>query len=884
MLSPGTRLGPYEILAELGAGGMGVVYRARDTRLGREVALKVLLGRHAEDPAMAERFEREAQAISALSHPGICTLFDVGEADGTHFLVMELLDGESLAARLARGPLPLAEALALGGAVAAALAAAHGRGIVHRDLKPGNIMLTRRGPKLLDFGLAKLHAASHGLLDAPFRATATAPLTSAGTLVGTLAYMAPEQLEGREADARSDIFALGCVLHEMLTAERPFNGATQASLIAAILHEEPRSLASLQPPVPQALDRLVGACLAKHPEERWQSALDLARELAWLGEGAGADRGAATPRPTARRAVPLAIAVAATALVTAALAAVFLRQPHRPGETTRFSIAPPPGYSFLGLVKLAPDARRAMFVLAAEGGRNVVGVRTFDRLGTRLLPGTEDARGMFWSPDGREIAFFADRRLKRTGADGGPAQTVCDAGGAFSGAWGSQGTILFTAEFGGPILAVAATGGTPRPVTTIDAAGGDVSHFHPAFLPDGRHFVFVARNLDPDKTSVVLASLDSKRVQRLFHADSSALFVEPGYLLFGRDNAMFAWRFDPRALKLEGEPVPAFEDVRYGTEDNLLGASAAGDRLVYLPSPGRRRLVWVDRKGRELGTLGEVGAYEDVRVSPDGGRVAVTRRDPSHGQNQDVWVLDVGRGTGSRITAERTDEFDPSWSPDGERLFYVSDRLGFYDVYERPAGGGGETAVLQTKQDKVLPAVTPDGRHLLVTVEAGGDYSRVLAPLSASGEPVRLSGDSRFSEEHAALSPDGAWTAFDSGESGAREVYVQPVAGGAKRQVSIGGGHMPVWSRSGSELFYAASDGMLMSVPLQLAAGAVRIGEPQPLFLLDLAVSGEIEFPRHPYDVSPDGERFLVVRPAPGSEPDRAIVVTNWAEELKTAR
>ncbi len=468
-------------------------------------------------------------------------------------------------------------------------------------------------------------------------------------------------------------------------------------------------------------------------------------------------------------------------------------------------------------------------------------------------------------------------------AEGGPVQTICESGGAFYGAWSRQGTILFVKEFTGPIVAVPATGGTPRPVTAPDAARGE-AHGHPAFLPDSRHFVFVARDIDPEKTSVMLGSLDSKDVRRLFPADSNAVFADPGYLLFGRNSAIFAWRFDPRSLELIGDPVPAFEPVRSLPEDNFLAASAAGNRVVYVSWFGRRRLVWMDRKGRELGTLGEIGGYTDVRISPDGRKVAVALRDPAHGQNQDVWVLDALRGTGSRVTIELTDEFNPAWFPDGERLVYVSDRAGFFDLYERPASGGAEKILLRTKQDKILPTVSSDGRNLLMSVSEAANHARVLVPLPERGDSRRLSAGSRFSKEHPEISPDGRWTAFNSNESGQREVYVQPLPEGPKRQVSIGGGQMPVWNRNGSELFYAARDGTLMSVTIRLAAGRLETAEPQPLFPLQLGVKGELPWLHHPYDVSPDGQRFLVIRRAPDTEADSAVVVTNWTAVLGKAR
>jgi Tol biopolymer transport system component len=862
---------------------MGEVYRAKDTRLDRTVAVKVLAAHLSSSPEVRQRFEREAKTISQLSHPHICALHDVGREGETEYLVMEYLEGETLADRLLKGPLPLEQTLRYGIEIADALDKAHRQGIVHRDLKPGNVMITKSGVKLLDFGLAKAFDQEGPVESLTSAATSAKDLTAEGAILGTLSYMAPEQLEGKKVDSRTDIFALGATLYEMATGKKAFATSSQASLITLIMSADPPPISQVQPTSPPALDRVVKSCLAKDPEDRWQSAGDVAKELKWIAEGSAVAIPSIVAAGRKRREM-LAWGIAVLAVVLSVLAVLLARRPQAPEELMRFTIMPPSGKGFLGFAELSPDARRIAFVIQDEGGRNSIAVRSLDGLEMRRLPGGEDARGVFWSPDGREIAFFSEGRLKRIGADGGPVQTICESGGAFSGAWSRQGTILFTKEFGAPIVAVPATGGAPQPVTALDVARGEVAHFHPAFLPDGLHFLFVARNIDPEKTSVMLASLDSKEVRRLFHADSNAVFAEPGYLLFARDNALFAWRFDPRSRKLAGEPAPALEQVRYGTEDNSLSLSAAGNRVAYLPWLMRRRLVWVDRKGRELGTLGEIGGYEDVRVSPDGGKVAVALRDPSHGQNQDVWVLDASRGTGSRITAERTDEFDPAWFPDGERLVYVSDHVGFYDLYARPASGGAEKILVRTKQDKVLPTVSPDGRHLLYSASKGANFTRVLALLSGGGDSLQLSGDSRFSEEHPEISPDGLWTAFESSESGQREVYVQPLPGGPKRQVSIGGGQMPVWNRNGSELFYAARDGMLMSVALRLAAGRLEIAEPQPLFLLRLGVGGEVQFPRHPYDVSPDGQRFLVVRRAPDTEADGAVVVTNWTAVLGRAR
>ncbi|HEY7114248.1 MAG TPA: protein kinase [Thermoanaerobaculia bacterium] len=876
-LSAGTRLGPYEILAPLGAGGMGEVYRARDTRLGRTVAIKILLATRTQSAEARLRLEREAKTISQLSHPHICALFDVGREGETEYLVMEFLEGETLADRLARSSLSLDLALRYGSEIAGALETAHRSGVIHRDLKPANVMLTRTGVKLMDFGLARTAAPAAPGVSLSALATEEKPLTAEGGILGTVPYMAPEQLEGKDADARTDIFALGATLYEMATGRKPFAGGSPASVMSAILTADPEPISKLAPASPPALDRMVRTCLAKDPDDRWQNAGDVARELRWIAENPRADGRTGTRRAGGLASVAWAVAGLAVVL---AVVAVLRRTDNAPMEPLRFTISPPPGYAFFGMLKLSPDARRILFLLQDDTGRNSVWVRPLDSLDMRRLPGTDDARGMFWSPDGREIAFFSEKKLKRISPEGGPVQTICDSGFAYNGAWSRTGTILFRRVWGEPILAVAASGGAPRPVTTVDVARGEVTHDHPAFLPDGRHFLFVALNADREKTAAMLGSLDSKDVRLLFRTDSEAVFADPGFLLFGHDSAVFAWRFDPRKLALIGQPTPAFEQVQFSRDDNNLAASAARDRIVYLTWLAKRRLVWVDRKGREVGTVGAVGGYADVRLSPDGGRVAVTLRDPAHAQNEDVWVLDASRGTSTRITAEPTEEFDPAWFPDGERLVYVSDRAGFYDLYERPASGGPEKLLVRTRQDKVLPTVSPDGERLLASVGEGGFYARVLFPTSGTGEAGGLSGGSRYLEQHAEFSPDGRWTAFDSDESGQREVYVQPLQAGPKRQVSIGGGQMPVWNRNGRELFYLARDGTLMAVALHEDAGRLNSAEPQPLFPLALGTGGELQWHRHPFDVSPDGARFLVIRRAPDTEPDAAVVVTHWTAAL----
>jgi len=886
-LEPGARLGPYEILGPLGAGGMGEVYRAKDTRLGREVAIKVLPEHLSMDAKVRTRFEREARAISSLNHPHICSLFDVGRENGVEYLVMELVEGQTLAARLDKGPLPLPALLQAGIEIASALDRAHRQGIVHRDLKPANIMMTKSGVKLLDFGLARhreppVEGESSGRSSMPTRSAPSGPLTQQGAVLGTFQYMAPEQLEGGEADARSDLFSFGCVLFEMATGKRAFSGKSRASLAGAILRDVPAPISSVDATLPPALDHLVEACLAKDPEDRVQTAHDVGLQLQWI---AGSLSRAPTPAAAFRGRKfreGIAWAVAALSILAGAFAAILTHGPGAPHERLRFAIMPPSGQALIGSVQLSPDGGRLLLLLVDESGKISAAVRSLDGLEVKRIRGADNVLGAFWSPDGKEIAFFLDGKLRRGGVDGGAVQTICESKGAFTGAWSPRGTIIFGEQLGGPILAVPATGGTPRPVTTLDAAWGDTVHTHPAFLPDGTHFLFMAPNMDPAKSSVMLASLESKEVRRLFHADASAVYSAEGYLLFGRDDAVFAWRFDPGQLKLIGDPVPALQGVHWLSTDNYLGLSAAGDRVAYLSWSLSRRLVWVDRTGKELGTLGESGGYTDVRISPDGRKVAVSARDLSRGRNLDIWVLDPSRATGTRITADRNDEFNPAWFPGGDRLIYVSDRYYAYDLFERPASGGPERMLVRTQRDKLLPSVLQDGRHVLTdSPHYAGQHTLVLFDLAAGGTPRPLSGDSHFSEQHPAISSDGRWAAFDSDEPGQREVFIQPFPEGPRRQVSVGGGQMPVWSRSGSELFYMAPEGMLKSVALRFAGGGVDISEPRALFLLLLGVSGELPWLIHPYDVSPDGQRFLVIRGSPGAEPDGAVVVTDWTSVLK---
>ena len=759
-------------------------------------------------------------------------------------------------------------------------------------------MLTKSGVKLLDFGLAKTFerpldaagreqaaAGQHPLAENISTALPTVVggpnLTAAGTILGTFQYMAPEQLEGKEADARTDIFALGATLYEMATGKKAFAATSQASLIGAILHTDPAPISTVYPMSPPALDRVVKTCLAKDPEDRWQNAGDIGKELRWIGEGSAAGvAGPVATRSRRRLRETTAWALAAIGLLVGTVSLMTRRGTAAP-QPLRFVQSPPTDISFRFQDRpaVSPDGHRIAFIVADRGGQTRIWVRHLDTLDVQELPGTGGAVSPFWSPDGRQIGFFQSDRLRRIDAEGGSIQTICEnTGGYFGATWGATGQIVFGSEFGAPVSRVSAEGGARVPVTVVDRARGDAAHTYPTFLPDGRHFVFAARNVDPSKTVLVLADLDSKETRILWRADSNAIWSPRGYLLYAREGTLFAQRFDARRLQPVGNPAAVVDNVHFFTDNSLMQASAGGDVLAYGLWRHDRRLVWLDRKGTEVGTLGQVADYEDVRISPSGDRVAVSIRDATAGRNLDVWVLDVARGIASRITSERSDEFDSTWSPDGQRLYYVSDRAGYYDLYARPAGGGPEEVVLKTGWDKLVSDVCPDGSGLLFGGSPAGAREDIwLLPLAAGAQakPMFQTG---FSEYSARLSPDGRWMAFSSDEPGSREIFVQAFPSGPRRRVSISGGASPIWGRDGKELFYIAGDGRITAVPFRADASGPAFGPAVSLF--DLKAAGLSAFDPRPFDVGSDG-RFLAVRVV-GEEPSNPIIVdVNWTERLR---
>jgi len=872
-LAAGTRLGPYEVLALLGAGGMGEVYRARDTRLDRTVAIKVLPEHLARNPDLRARLEREARAVAALNHPHICALHDIGSQDGVDFLVMEYLEGETLALRLARGPVLPDQALTLAVQIADALGAAHHKGITHRDLKPGNIMLTKSGAKLLDFGLARL-SPSPVAHQQDLPTLSGDVLTQRGTLLGTLPYMSPEQLEGKDADSRSDLFAFGAVLYEMITGRRAFPGNSAASVIAAIMDSTPAPLDAAG--LPASLDRLVHTCLAKDPDLRWQSARDLARELTWLQQpGPGQP---AVPAPTRRTWLPWTLA-AACLILFALLGLLWLRRPPPSTQLLKLSILPPENVP-PRTVALSPDGRQIAFTTGIEGSGRLW-LRSFDSLEARPVPQGDGASYPFWSPDSRSLAFFAQGKLKRADL-GGAVSTLADAPGGRGGSWNRDGVILFVPRIGEGVFRIPAAGGVPTPVVRLDLARGENSYRWPHFLPDGRRFVFFIRSSQAENQGLYAASLDSPEKKRLTPDASSVEFAPapsgPGSLLFVRGNDLLAQPFDPDRLDMKGDAALVASPVAHDGNTHANFSVSPNGVLAWSSHGGReqRQFVWMDRSGRSLARVGPEGGWSDIRLSPDGARAITSAVDPQT-RAGDVWSLDTARGLPTRITFHPAYDYYPVWSPDGKRLAYCSNRNGGMDLYLTGASGSGEEELLRSPPRKLPVDWSRDGRFLLV------EYQDPKATRRTDLWVLAMTGDRRlspfrqtdFNEREGQFSPDGGWIAYTSDDSGRNEVYVEGFPSGAapRVRVSAGGGSHPRWRPDGSELFFRSLEGVLMAAPVRRRP-TVEIGAPQPLFPIPVQSFGG-------YDVAPDGKRFLVATVPEEKGPSPITVVFHWTSALR---
>jgi len=876
---------------------MGEVYRARDTRLDRTVAIKILPAHLSDNPEAKQRFDREARAISSLNHPNICTLYDIGHQDGMDYLVMEFLEGETLAARLTKGPLAPEQVLKYGIEICEGLEKAHKTGVIHRDLKPGNIMLTKAGAKLMDFGLAKAVTGpppSSGLtatLDGAWsggsgegaRASQN-PLTARGMIVGTFQYMSTEQIEGKEAEARSDIFALGAVLYEMATGIKAFNGKTQASVVAAILASEPQPISVVRPMSPPALDRVVKVCLAKDPDERFQSVHDLKLQLMWIVEG-GSQAGVPAPVAARRknRERGLIAAVALCGLLAAggiAGSVIFSKKAESFRKVVRAQIGAPEHYSFTSLnnsnhVAISPDGSSIAFIAEGEG-KQFLFVRPLQAAAAQPLAGTEGAYYPFWSPDSKFLGFFAGGKLKKVEASGGVVQTLCDSPFGRGGSWNRDGVILFTPGIHDVIYRVPDGGGQPVAVTKVKKPGVYAGGRWPYFLPDGKHFLYVGTEGDDFRGKLYAASLDSPEAKLIVDNNSAAVYAN-GYIFFAKDGNLVAQPFDLDRLTVSGNPVPVAPKVDY-IEAKSQGNFSASENgvLVYRGAYSTpSRLVWLDRSGKQIATLGEPGNYGLPRLSPDGRTVAIPREDATDAGKNDLWLLEVQRGIFSRLTFHPAFGYSAVWSPDDSRLAVAA--LGT-KVQIMPANGSGTPLTASDDQVSRVGDWSPDG-HTIIVQQQNSSTGMDVMSLPVAEKPQSLTPllNSQFDEIFPRLSPDGRWLAYISNESGRGEVYVVPFPGrGGRWQISNNGVTMGVpgitWSWDGKQLYFRDSAGGLMAVDVQPQGSEFHSGAPRQIFMATGGV--------RPIDTAPDG-RILVALQAEQEVSSPITLVLNWDAEMK---
>ena len=854
---------------------MGEVYRARDTRLGRDVAIKVLPSHLSSDPDFKARFEREAKAISALSHPHICHLYDIGSQDGVDYLVMELLEGDTLADRLKKGPLPLKQALQYGIEIAEALETAHAHGIVHRDLKPGNIMLTKSGAKLLDFGLAK-PAPNAVKVASGSMATMSKPLTVEGMIVGTFQYMAPEQVQGQDADARSDLFALGAVLYEMMTGKRAFAGKSQISVMSAILEKEPEPVSSVQPMASPALDHVIQRALAKDPNDRWQTARDLIHELKWSAESTASPSAVIPSASRSSSRESLAWIIAGTLFLILIAGTVWWRN-SKPAVESMYFPAPLPFPATD--IAVAPNGHTIAVVGYQESARkNVIWIYELGSPNARSLPGTEGATYPFWSPDGRSLAFFADAQLKKLEVAGGPVQTICDAPSGRGGTWNKDGVIVFAPETTAGLFRVPASGATPTRISTLDASRAEGSLRWPVFLPDGKHFLYLAANFTGQKAAnaIYVASLDSNEKRIVVESTANAAYAAPGYLLFYKDRTLLAQPFDLKRFALTGEPAVILPEVQYlpqvkralfaVSDQGLLLAQSGGDAALS-------QLLWFDRKGNAAGAVGQPEVYGNVFLAPNGRSVATDKTDMAS-LNIDVWTYELQPDSGKRLTFDPAIDAVPIWSPDATRLVFSSNRLTYFGLYEKNSDGANdEKNIVQGEIGNFPTDWSRDGKYILYC--RGPDlwfltYPDLKSSLFLKAPSVLRNGQ---------FSPDGKWAAYASNESGKWEIYVTSFPDARGRwQVSSGGGEQPRWRGDGKELFYLSSDGKMMAAPVTTGAHfdagtsvvLFQSTPRQPILVYDLFV----------YDVSRDGQRFLINTQVKQASTTPMSVVLNWPAKL----
>jgi eukaryotic-like serine/threonine-protein kinase len=882
-LASGTRLGPYEVLAHIGAGGMGVVYRARDTKLDRDVALKVLPAAFVRDAERVARFQREAKVLASLNHPNIAAIFGLEESDGTSALVMELVAGPALAERIKQRPVSVEEVLRIATQMAEALEYAHERGIVHRDLKPANVKVTPDGVvKVLDFGLAKAlegDLAASSLQDSP---TISEMVTQPGMLLGTAAYMAPEQAKGKQVDRRADIWAFGCVLYEMLTGRQVFQGENVAELLTAVLAKEP-DWTTLPATTPIRVRVLLQRCLQKEPKQRLQAIGDARIAIDEVLSGAPDPALAAVTQATQprwRRVLPWALV--AIAILGAAIP-VYLLWPRNTQSVVRFWVPPPERTSLRAVdawPALSPDGSKLAFLTGSQRGTpQMLWVRSFDSPVPQALPETDDALYPFWSLDGKYIGFYAYGKLQKVAVSGGLPETLGEYQGFRGGTWNREGDILFTKD--NAIYRVSEGGGTPTLVTAPDAARQEIGYLWPTFLPDGRHFlllIVMANNLNA-ANFVAVGSLDSAKTEQLFPSTTSAIYATPGYLFYLKQNTLMAQPFDATRLQLTGQAVPVATGIGFNSGNSWHGSFTASQTgvLAYQTAVANTdiasQMAWFGRKGERLGAVSGIGERSNPALSADGGKLAIG---VGARGNRDIWVYDLKRGTESRLTiGNNGDNLNPVWSPDGSRIFFTSNRAGQLDIYKQPSNGLGDAEqILNSKQLKYLDDLTRDGRYAIYDTGSSSNSTELwVFPLQGERKPFPFV-QAKFAARDARFSANGRYLAYTSNETGRYEIYVETFPEHlGKWQVSTSGGTEPSWRGDGKELFYLGPKDEMMAVEVNTDLQEFHAGVPKQLFQTSL-LSGFGW--RNRYVVSPDGQRFLMLAPAGETVSPPITVVLNW--------
>ncbi len=873
-LPPGKQLGPYTVIAAIGAGGMGEVYRAIDTRLDRTVAIKILRDSFVQSE-MRQRFEREARTISKINHPNICILYDIGQEDGVDYLVMEYLEGETLSDRLQKGALPLDQIFRYGTEICKALFIAHKNGIVHRDLKPGNIMITKSGVKLLDFGLAKIREPESGASNVFTKTN----LTEEGAVPGTPAYMAPEQLEGQRADARSDIFALGTVLFEMSTGKRPFENAGLGSLISAILKEDPPPPSSLNSSLSPGFDRLIALCLSKDPDERWQSPYDMALEMKRISGAQSGDR-PKSDSSGAQKWKWISWALASVLLLLSLLLfrAQFWQKPLADAQVTRFTIPPPANNRFEGSIAVSPDGKQIAFAAIDADGNQMLWIRPLDAEKATTLPGSEEAIYPFWSPDSRSVGFFTNRSLKTMELATGSAQTLCAVADSRGGTWNQRGMILFAAEAGGTLYRISSRGGSPAVVATIRPSQTSIRF--PYFLPDGDHFLFYMLKADA-RSGVSAGSLRTVADTLLVSGESGGIYSETGHLVFQHDTSLYAQTLDEKRLLLSGEPLMLSEKSWIsGWIPGVTAFSASRNGVLAYRTGGLQKYQFAlfDRSGKLLKPIGPEGVLAEPSLSPDEKRVSLSYVSSANGFQADVWILELLRGNFIRLTTGPAMSVNSLWSPDGNSIVYTSYPGG--GLYQRSLEQNSSVTLWKTESFAGPEDWSKDGRWLVFsTIDFTTNKSDLwLLPMTGNDRKATPWLQTRFNEASGQISPDSKWILYASDESGKFEIYLNsfPVSG-QKIQISNAGGEQPRWRGDGKEVFYISPDKKVVSVELNFGE-TLEPGTPRILFQTQIVPMIEA---RNHWDVTADGQTFLINTTSPSTAEAPIEVITNWTSLLK---